>query len=215
MANDATIVENPDSSTTEPTERKMIPIPADKVRNWTREISDLKSQLRQATLSERPSGPGTINKEQQDALDLIGDTVTQKVSTEFSSFQDQLDEMSLERGLDRVYSDPNSSLYAEEMQDELRKLMQSNPKARVNDLISKAEDQAIARAYKAGKLTESIREEEAETQRIKSTLSTPHQASSRGEAPQPLEKMTAEELAASGRFDEYFQMRTGQTPKRR
>lgn len=222
MPSDGTIVESQRSDNAETGEPKagsdrIIPIPASKVRKWTadaRELAEIKSNSRQATYQERQTGV-PINKEQQDALDLIGESVTHRVSTEFSSIQDQLDEMSLERGLDRVYSDPNSELYADEMQEELRRLMRENPKARVNELISRAETEAIAKAYRAGKLTDSIREEEAETARVKSTLSVPRQAATpRVSSEKPLDQMDAAELAASGRFDEYFAIKMGR-PRRR
>lgn len=216
MANDATIVDDSQSLNEEGGEQrsgsKIIPMPADKVRAWHRELSDLRAQTRQSTQPSRP----TVPAEQQEALDLIGDNVSHRIATEFSGIQDQIDDMSLERGLDQILRDPQSSLYADEMQDELKKLMRDNPRAKVNDLIGQAQDRGIARAFKAGKLTDSIREEEAETARVKSTLSVPRSASNqRGAAEKPLNEWTAEELAANpAKFEEAFAARMGRARRR-
>ena len=194
----------------------MIPIPADKFREMNRELSSLRAQTRGSNLSTSTSKV-PLTKEQEDALDLIADRTAGRFNEDLSAVRDEMDNLALENKLMRLQQDDaNVSSYADELKEELSSLMKANPKARMGDLVDQAQDRAIARAYRAGKLTQSIADDVNEQAVTKTRLSGGRQgnASQRGRQEVNLDQMTPEQLVASGKVDEYFAQTQGRSPRR-
>lgn len=196
--------------------RKMIPIPADKFREMNRELSSLRAATRGSNLSTSTSKV-PLTKEQEDALDLIADRTAGRFTDDLSAVRSEMDSISLENRLNRLQQeDPNIGSYLPEMQEELLKLQKENPNVSPNSLVDQAHDRAIARAYRAGKLTQSIADEVNDQALTKTRLGGSRQgsASTRGKQEVTFDQMSAEELAASGKVDEYFAQTQGRSPRR-
>lgn len=205
----------PAADATQPQGRKVIPIPTDKWREVNRELRELRAQDRERTLSTTPNAQ--LNDEQRGALDLIAEHTSAPLRQELAGLKDTLDSLMLKQEAAGIETDPNASAYQQEYLDSLRELMRTNPNDSMDVLSEKARKEAVYKAYNSGKLSQALADEADEQSRTKTRLSTPPKGAvntGRGASEKPLNQMTPEELAASGRVDEYFAMTQGRAPRR-
>lgn len=196
----------------------LIPIPASKWREaqeLKRELAQIKNERRATTLPTEPKA--SLTPEADAALDHIADRTAGKFRNELLDVRDELDDLALERGLARVMEDETTSPYRADMMHELKELRRSNPKARMSDLLEQAEERAIVKTFRSGKLTQAMTDEAHDQLQTKTRLSSrPTSASTptRGKEEVSLEEMTPEQLAASGKLNEYFAQTQGRSPRR-
>lgn len=208
--------QNEENGTAQPSERKMIPFPADKLRAMNRELAELRSQSRGSTLQTTPKTP--LPAEAEQALDLIADRTAGRFSHDLSAVRDELDDLTMDREIARIEQDPRSSAYRDEFLESLQSRIKGNPKARMGDLIAEAKRDAVFKAYESGKLAELVNQEAQENIQNKVRVSTPQKGAAsnqRGKSERTVDDMTPEELAADPKlYAAYFEKAMGRKPRR-
>lgn len=224
MDNDSTIVadqntadDHSESQRDGHREDPLIPIPASKWREAQETARELKAFREQSRTNLPEPSKSVLTPEADAALDQIADRTAGKFKTELTSVQDELDDLAFERGMSRIMGDDDTKPYRTEIFSELKKLQVSNPKARMSDLIEQAEERAIVKAFRSGKLSQSMAEEAQEQMQTKTRLSPQAKGSAtkeRGKESKSLADMSPEELVTSGRLNEYYAETQGRAPRR-
>lgn len=204
---------------TQPEERKMVPMPADKLRELHQAKRERDQMLEERNQRNLPTTSSTtLTKEAEEALELIGDRATRKIAPELSAVRDELDTNRVEQFLLNVENDPKADPWRDELVPALKDLIKENPGKRTGELLEQAKREAIYRSFNSGKLSQQAADEAEERVLTKSRAggSAAKSAAStgRGTTEKSIEDMTEEELAADPKaFDELYAKTQGRKPR--
>lgn len=207
-----------DRSSAQEPERKVVPMPTEKIREFTSEISRLREENRRLQ-SSTPTTAEPLAKEAETALDQIADRTTRKLSGEMESMRNAMERMELDSKMSKLQSSEHAKYLQDDIAEELGRLGRQSPSTPMNDLLDQAEKNATYAAVTSGKYARLIAEQAARevrteaADRSKAGSGSTKAATARTDEAPDFDTMTPQQIADSGRFEEYFASQMGRKPR--